>query len=502
MTVYTTGSGPVRGRRATAESGIVAVLGIPYAAPPFGAGRFRAPRPAAAWGGVRDCTAFGPVAPQSAELPGAPTWSPGDEDILTLNIWTPEGARDALPVIVWIHGGSYVFGSSAQPDFDGAALAGQGLVVVTLNYRLGFEGFGHVPAADGEDICPDNRGLLDQIAALEWVRDNIAAFGGDPGRVTVAGQSSGATAVACLMVTERARGLFHRAVAHSAVNACASSAAAARTTAEVAAEAGVSPSRAGLLSASPEELVAASDRVVDAYRRDPRSGQRHYDPAVYGPVVDGDTLRTDPLTAIAEGAGREVDLMVCHATEEYWLLDAVGSSAKITTDEQLSSFAADFGLSAEFVDGYRALMPGAPVLDVFLAVYGDLLFAEYSSRLAGSHGRAGGTAYLARFDRRSGGQGQPVRAWHCADVPFAFGTLDEESVHFLIGGPPGPADRVLSARMTRAWTDFAATGDPGWPPLGTSAGAVMVWGAEEGAEAPAEAFRELWRTAGYPLLEP
>lgn len=163
MNVFTTVAGPVRGRPATADGGIVAVLGIPYAAPPFGADRFRAPRPAPAWSGVRDCTRFGPVAPQSAELPGAPAWSPGDEDILTLNVWTPGGAGDALPVLVWIHGGAYVFGSSAQPDFDGAALAGHGLVVVTLNYRLGFEGFGHVPTAEGEDACPDNRGLLDQI---------------------------------------------------------------------------------------------------------------------------------------------------------------------------------------------------------------------------------------------------------------------------------------------------------------------------------------------------
>ena len=502
MTVFTTGTGQVRGRPAVRDTGVVAVLGIPYAAPPFGADRFREPRPAAAWNGVRDCAAFGPVAPQSAELPGSPRWSPGDEDVLTVNIWTPGGEGDALPVLVWIHGGAYVFGSSAQPDFDGTALAGQGLVVVTLNYRLGFEGFGHVPVSGDEDACPDNRGLLDQIAALEWVRDNIAAFGGAPGNVTVAGQSSGATAVACLMSMERARGLFRRAVAHSAVNACASLRTAARTTAEVAAAAGVAPSCPGLLSASPQELVAASDKVVDAYRGDPSSGQRHYDPAIYGPLVDGDTLRTDPLTAIAAGASREVDLMICHTTEEYWLLDAVGSSAKITTESQLGAFAEDFGLPAALVDGYRALLPEAPVLDVFLAVYGDLLFAEYTGRLAESHTRAGGRAYLSRFARKRGGDGRPVRAWHCADVPFVFGTLDDERVHFLIGGPPGPADRTLSHRMMRSWADFAATGDPGWPRTGSAPDAVRIWGAEEGGSETPDASRELWRAAGYPLLAP
>ncbi len=275
--VFTTKAGAVRGRRAARDRGIVVVRGLPYAAPPFGDLRFRAPRPAEPWDGVRDCPAFGPVAPQSAELPGAPVWSPGDEDILTLNIWTPADGPGDLPVLVWIHGGAYVFGSSAQPDFDGTALAGRGLVVVTLNSRIGFEGFGHVPAAEDRDgptpaegrggpapdadgssaPFPDNRGLLDQIAALEWVRDNISAFGGSPDRVTLAGQSSGATSVACLTVADRARGLFRRAVLHSAVNAFATVEQAARTTAEVAAEAGAPATRAGLLATPPEALVAA-----------------------------------------------------------------------------------------------------------------------------------------------------------------------------------------------------------------------------------------------------
>ncbi|MEV7898129.1 carboxylesterase/lipase family protein [Streptomyces cyaneofuscatus] len=509
MDVFTTRAGRVRGRRSERDPGIVTVRGLPYAAPPFGADRFREPRPAQPWGGVRECTAYGPVAPQSAELPGSPAWSPEDEDILTLNIWAP---ADGLPVLVWIHGGAYVFGSSAQPDFDGTALAARGLVVVTLNHRLGFEGFGHVPA-DGEGpACPDNRGLLDQIAALEWVRDTIAAFGGSPGRVTLAGQSSGATSVACLMAADRARGLFHRAILHSAVNACATVGQAARTTAEVAAAAGVPATRAGLLAASPQTLVSASDRVVERYRQDPGSGQRHYDPAIYGPVADGDLLPCDPLEAWAAGAGAgaDVELLVCHTTEEYWLLDAVGSSAKVTTEQQLHTFAADFGLPPQLVDAYRDRLPdAAPVLDVYLALYGDLLFAEYSSRLAEAHARAGGRTYLSRFDRRSGGDagdggGGRVRAWHCADIPFAFGNLHEESLHFLMGGPPGPADHELAHRMTGAWAAFAAHGDPGWAPLdgGGEGSAVRVWrtAGEEARET--DAFRDLWAAAGLPLLAP
>ncbi|UIZ16787.1 carboxylesterase/lipase family protein [Streptomyces sp. R527F] len=530
MDVFTTKSGTVRGRRAERDRGIVVVRGLPYAAPPFGALRFREPQPPDPWDGVRDCTAFGPVAPQSAELPGAPVWSPGDEDVLTLNIWTPADGPGDLPVLVWIHGGAYAFGSSAQPDFDGTALAGEGLVVVTLNSRLGFEGFGHVPCAGRRAALPDNRGLLDQIAALEWVRDNIAAFGGSPDRVTLAGQSSGATSVACLTVADRARGLFRRAVLHSAVNAFASVEQAARTTAEVAAEAGVPATRAGLVAAPPEALVAATDRVCARYAQDPASGQRHYDPAIYGPVADGVLLTADPLEALAAGAGGAAELLVCHTTEEYWLLDAVGSSAKITTEEQLAVFAADFGLPASLVEGHRERLPDAPVLDVHLSLHSGLLFAEYSSRLAEAHARAGGRAFLARFDRRRDQAGQRVRAWHCADIPFAFGNLHEESVHFLVGGPPGEADEELSRRMTGAWAAFAAQGDPGWEPLDGSAGsgaAVRVWrtAAEEstdvaaGADADAvrraavgpagsvspgarDGFRDLWRTADLPLLAP
>ncbi|WP_329619949.1 carboxylesterase family protein [Streptomyces sp. NBC_01255] len=501
MVIFDTSHGAVRGFRASAE--VVAVLGIPYAAPPFGANRFREPLPAPAWSGVRDCTEFGPVAPQSAELPGSPVWSPGDEDILTVNIWTPVPDGGRLPVLVWIHGGAYTFGSSAQPDFDGTALARAGLVVVTLNYRVGFEGFGHVPAATGATPHPDNRGLLDQVAALRWVRENIAAFGGDPGNVTVAGQSSGAASVACLMVMDRARGLFHRAIAHSAASPHYTLDIAAGTTREVAAAAGCPATAEGLASATPQALVIASDQVVDDYRRDPASGSRHYDPSLYAPVLDGDVLPTDPLTGLAAGAARGVDLLVCHTTEEYWLLDAVGSSAKVTTEEQLARFAEDFGLPDSLVAGYRATMPQAPVLDVYLAVFGDLLFGEYSNRLAEVHARAGGRAFLSRFDRRRTGPDGVVRAWHCADVPFAFGNIDSDCVAFLIGGAPTSADHGLSRRMVRAWADFATTGDPGWPSVDGSAAQAHTWTTDDDpADDRPTADRALWAEADFPVLRP
>ncbi len=497
--LFETKNGSVRGFRASAD--VVAVLGIPYAAPPFGANRFREPLPAPAWTGVRECGDFGPIAPQSARLPGAPVWSPGDEDILTVNLWTPAPDGGPLPVLVWIHGGAYTFGSSAQPDFDGTVLARAGLVVVTLNYRIGFEGFGHVPA-DGGIAYPDNRGLLDQVAALRWVRENIAAFGGDPDNVTVAGQSSGAASVACLMVMDRARGLFRRAIAHSPASPCYTRGIAAGPPA-----AGCPATSEGLASTTPQALVAAADQVVDSYRRDPASGSRYYDPSLYAPVLDGDVLPTDPLTGMATGATRDVDLLVCHTTEEYWLLDAVGSSAKVTTDGQLARFAEDFGLPDGLVAGYRAVMPQAPVLDVYLAIYGDLLFVEYGNRLAELHARAGGRAFLSRFDRRRTGPHGAVRAWHCADIPFAFGNLHDERLAFLIGGTPTAADQELARRMVRAWADFATAGSPGWPPVRDSTTRAKVWTADNHAgtgtdDTPAAALRALWTKADFPVLRP
>ncbi|MFF6775514.1 carboxylesterase/lipase family protein [Streptomyces sp. NPDC012637] len=507
--VFRTAGGEVRGRAAV--DGVTAVLGIPYAAPPFGDRRFREPEPAEAWDGVRDGTAFGPVAPQSAQLPGAPVWRPGDEDVLTVNIWTPRAAGTgtasaagaasaavdgagggALPVLFWIHGGANTFGSSAQPDFDGTALARAGLVVVSCNYRVGFEGFGHVPGR------PDNRGLLDQEAALRWVRENVAAFGGDPGNVTVAGHSSGAASAVCLMartgtrtrtgveleleleletavgaaagtaVEAAAPGLFRRVIAHSVPGVFYTVGLAAAITARIAAEAGVAPTAEGLSSVPPEELVAASDKTAARCATDPLTPIHAYAPVVFQPVVDGEVL---PASVAAARTAADVDLLVCHALEEQRFLHTVGAVRGLTTESELAGFAADLGLPKQLAEEYRVLMAGAPVLDRYLALFGDAQFTEYTTRLAEQHARTGGRAYLARFARRR----DEARPWHNADVPFAFGNLDVDGAGFLIGGAPDADDHALSDRMLRAWVDFAATGDPGWPPVTADRTPVRSW---------------------------
>ncbi|MGW1777939.1 carboxylesterase/lipase family protein [Streptomyces sp. NPDC002143] len=494
-TEFRTTNGRVRGRRS--PDGGTVVLGIPYAAEPFGRHRFRGPQPVVGWSTPRDCGDFGPIAPQSAELPGSPVWRPGDEDVLTVNVWTrppPDGGP--LPVLFWIHGGAYTFGSSAQPDFDGTALARAGVVVVSCNYRVGFEGFGHVPG------FPDNRGLLDQTAALAWVRDNIAEFGGDPDRVTVAGHSAGAGSIACLMAMEGARGLFRRAIVHSVPNAFFTVEVAAAITSRIASEAAVAPTGDGLRSVSPQRLLAASDDVAAQCGDDPVTAVQAYDPVLFQPVVDGDVLPVDPLSALSSGVSRDVDLLVCHTLEEYWFLHEVGGVREVTSGPELADFARALRLPESLVAGYRALLPDAPVLDRYLALFGDATFGEYSTRLAEHHVRAGGRAHLSRFARRRPTPSGETRPWHTADIPFAFGNLDADGAAFLIGAAPDEEDRALSRRMLRAWTDFAACGDPGWPPVTDAATTAKLWAVPEDrtTDDTACALRALWRDIPFDLL--
>jgi para-nitrobenzyl esterase len=246
----------VRGR---AEGGLAVFRGIPFAQPRVGRLRFAAPQPAAAWDGVREASEFGSPPPQSSVL--APAAGPADDDWLTLNVWSPAtvlatGPAARRPVMVWIYGGAYKLGSADDPGYNAARLAREGdLVVVTFNYRTGVEGFAQIEGA------PANRGLLDQVAALEWVRDNIAAFGGDPGQVTVFGQSAGGGSVAALLAMPRAAGLFRRAIAQSVPGTFFSAPLAADIAAAIAAELGLRATVADLAGVDPARLVTAADAV-------------------------------------------------------------------------------------------------------------------------------------------------------------------------------------------------------------------------------------------------
>src|SRR5580692_8175601 len=252
--VVHTKDGQVRG---SVENGAVVFRGIPFAKAPVGALRFQAPAPPEPWEGVRDATAFGPRAPQ-APFPGMPA-VPASEDTgdwLTLNVWTPDVAAKTLPVLVWIHGGAYLFGSAADDGYDGSRFARAGAVFVSCNYRLGMEGFAQIPGA------PANRGLLDAIAALRWVKDNIERFGGAPAHVTVFGESAGAGVIAALLAMNDASGLFNRAIAQSVPGTFFSPDLAGSVTDAVAAAAGLPVTYDALAGADPMRLVAAQMDVT------------------------------------------------------------------------------------------------------------------------------------------------------------------------------------------------------------------------------------------------
>jgi para-nitrobenzyl esterase len=466
MNVSVTG-GIVRGRT---EGDLAVFRGVPYAAPPA---RLAAPQPVQPWDGVREAVSFGPAPPQSALFGMSSLVEEGD-DWLTANVWSPDLAG-GLPVMVWIQGGGYMFGMSGLPEYDGSILARSGVVVVTFNYRVGLEGFGYVEGT------PANRGLLDQVAALEWVRENVAAFGGDPGRVTVFGQSAGGGSVAALMAMPRAAGLFHRAIAQSVPGAYFTPELAADVTRMCAAELGVGPQRLAtvdvrLLAAAADAVLAKIDRFAD------RWGVAAHAQVLFAPVVDGEILPTTPW----EGLAGEVDLVVGHTRHEQRLFTLVSGMLGQITMAQAQETASLFGPDPQ---RYGDRFPDPQ--ELYEVVRSDWLFRMPSLHLAEAQVTAGGTAYVYELTWPAPGMGGILGACHGLDVPLVFGNLTAGQPALLIGDPTAEAE-ALSSRMRTAWTAFAIDGDPGWPSYDT--GIAQLFDVEPTqVPYPEQVSREIWR---------
>ena len=313
-----TTAGTVRGRW---EGELAVFRGIPYAAPPVGEARFAAPQPAPHWDGTRETVAFGSPAPQdyagfrNLGLGGGERQQSTGGDWLTLNVWTPAPDRAArLPVMVWIHGGAHKMGSGAD-NLANARIAREGnLVLVSINYRLGIEGFAAIEGA------PPNRGLLDQIAALHWVRDNIATFGGNPDRVTVFGESAGGTSVGTLMAMPAAAGLFHRAIAQSFGGPFLTPELATDITTAIARRRGRRPTVADLSTVEPNDLaMAGEETAATQHQHLDRWGPMAAHLTFFVPTVDGEVLPATPYTALAAGTGRDIELIAGHNRDEYQL---------------------------------------------------------------------------------------------------------------------------------------------------------------------------------------
>ncbi|MEW2291157.1 carboxylesterase family protein [Streptomyces sp. NPDC006743] len=473
--IVTTAQGAVRGLR---RGGTTAFLGIPYAAPPRGAARFARPRPHEPWAGVRDATVPGPSAPQAARRLGSvdmspyfgPGWSRG-EDYLTVNVFAPGAAGADLPVMVFVHGGGFVAGSTRSALYDGTSFARDGVVLVTLNYRLGIAGFLDLPGA------PANRGMLDVVAALRWVRENIAAFGGDPHHVTLFGQSAGATVIGGVLAAPEAAGLFHRAIVQSGSGLGAfSTEQAARVTRAAAETLGVAPHADAFAQVSDERLVEAASRLAGL---DLRTGTRR-DPLI-GLSPFSLVLDTQPAESVAAGLGSGVDLLIGTNTEEGNLyLVPVDKYATSTAADAEDAAARSHPDPARLLGTYRGTRPGASPGELRSAVMGDALFGAGSWALAGAHAaHPGSVTYAYEFAWRSQALDGQLGATHAVELPFVFDLAHLPLLHgpaALLG--PGEPPAGLAARMHAAWIRFARTGDPGWDPYDTRRRATMRIGAE------------------------
>ena len=456
--------GAVRGK--TGPGGY-AFLGIPYAAPPFGENRMRPPQPVRPWEGERDATAFGPTVPKGDYPPQyvalfPEVVLPGD-DCLNLNVWTPGPGAAGLPVLVWIHGGSFMNGSSSVGAYDGAAFARDGVVFVSINYRLAAEGFLFL----GDDAA--NLGLLDQLAALRWVRDNIAAFGGDAARVTVAGESAGAMSVTTLLSMPLADGLFARAIAQSGAGAHTLASQDARRAGGYLAEAlGVPPDRESIKAVPLDKLVrAASDLVVEVQTApDPaRWGQLALSLLPFAPVIDGQVVPAAPAEAIAAGHGSGVPLLIGSNLDEARLFLVAPGTIGLIDEPSLALAAGAYGLDGDGVAAYRASRPGASPGDILAAVITDWFFRVPAIRVAEARGAAAAArTWMYRFDWPEPRANNGLGACHAAEIPYVFDTSGRADVRPLIGAP----SQAVADRAHRVWVDFITRGEPGWAPYDTA----------------------------------
>jgi para-nitrobenzyl esterase len=473
--------------------------GVPFAAPPIGGRRFRPPEPPLAWEGIRDATAFGHTAaqPMSAlqALEGG-TPEDGSEDCLYLNVFAPVAAiapgAPPKPVMVWIHGGAFVAGSGSSRWYDGARFAATGdVVVVTFNYRLGALGFLELGAVAGPDYrSAGNCGLLDQLAALRWVQENIAAFGGDPSQVTVFGESAGAMSIGTMLAMPAARGLFQRAILQSG----AMSSYRTREDAEAVTDAILKAFGGGFeeLATAPVEQILAAQTAVTR-------GSLTTSYLDFRPVVDGVDIPEPPDRSGPLRCGFEGPVLIGTNKDEMSLFLAFDPAVAMLGEEQLEAQAATMlGADrwARLGEYYRQAYQGQGAKARLYAAATDLVFRIPALQVAEQLAAADRNVWMYRFDWPTPFGGGFLGATHALDIPFVWSMLDLPGVEMFTGD--APARYPLSEVMHASWVAFATTGDPStprlaWPRYRAPERASMLFDAESRvAPDPDGAEREVW----------
>ena len=466
--------GQVQGQ--VGPQGILAFKGIPYARPPVGELRWKPPQPPAPWSGTLMATQYGPVAPQTVDALEPSSGLEQSEDCLSLNVWTPGVDEKRRPVMVWIHGGGWRNGSSADESYEGWPTAKRGdVVVVSMNYRLGTLGFLYLGGVGGPQYAESgNLGILDQEAVLKWVRDNIAAFGGDPGNVTVFGESAGSMSVCTLMSMESAKGLFHRAIGESgALNTIRSIGYASEVTNRFMAMAGVTD-MTGLQSLTTEQIVKAQGDLM--------AGQFQAD-TLFGPLVDGTALPEPPLHAIASGSAAGVDFLTGTNLDEVrlWAFYIPGLlEVPIQTAVQyMPMLSKSLGTYVERIAAsYKSRRPTATDGDITMAVGTDVIFRVPAIRVAEVQSALQPKTYMYLFTWPTPVQGGIFGSCHSLELYFVLNSLHAgDSVAVLGNNPP----QKLADMMQDSWIAFAKTGNPNnksvpdWPAYNTQTRATMIF---------------------------
>lgn len=449
--VVSTGSGAVMGKE---KDGAFLFCGIPYAAPPTGDRRFKRAAPADSWQDIRDATRFGPAAPQVPS--GGMTdrvpvrW---DEDCLTLNICTPAIDDSKRPVLVWIHGGGYRTGQGAIPWYNGNSFARKGdIVVVSINYRLGALGFTDLSRFGEEYATSGINGILDQVTALQWVQSNIANFGGDPGQVTIAGESAGGFSVSTLLGSELAQGLFHRAIPQSGAAHATLNEEEGNVVTDLLLEVLDVETADELLAVPVEKILEVQPEVDKKFNKQLSATMAFY------PVIGNEILPVSPLDAIRSGVGADVPVLTGYNKDEatLFVMDQVD-------EDRLRRQAADYG-DESLVDIYRQRQPDSSGMELSIQLATDYMFRVPAIRLAEIRSAQGSDTWMYQFDWES--RAPHLKATHALEIPFSFNTLNSAGVDVFIG--KGDSPQHVADEMHGIWIAFIRGDAPAWPKYDTA----------------------------------